>query len=98
MTDKLYTYDPAEALNSFEDIVVFIADAMETGNAAYIAKAVGIAANVQGFNELARETGFDSEQLHIFFSGSGDPTLKFFLSIIRALGLDLTVKPHTKDP
>lgn len=47
MTEKLYTYDPAEALDTPEAIAVFIADAMETGDAAFIAKAMGVVAKAK---------------------------------------------------
>jgi probable addiction module antidote protein len=43
MTEKLYTYDPAEALDTPEAVAVFIADAMETGDAEFIAKALAVA-------------------------------------------------------
>ena len=39
MSEPLYDYDPAEALGSAEAIEVFMADALETGDAAYVAKA-----------------------------------------------------------
>lgn len=94
MTEKLYAYDPAEALDSPEAIAVFVADAMETGDAAYIAKALGVVAKARGMTELARETGLAREQLYKSFSEGGNPTLKTFLAVARALGIDLTVKPH----
>lgn len=37
--NKLTRYDPATALVDDEEIAVFMADALETGDAAYIAKA-----------------------------------------------------------
>lgn len=43
MSEPLHDYDPAEALGSAEAIEVFMVDAMETGDAAYVAKAVGVA-------------------------------------------------------
>lgn len=42
MAESLYDYDPAAALNSEEAIAIFMADAFETGDAAYIAKALGL--------------------------------------------------------
>lgn len=41
MTEPIHDYDPAQALEGREAIAVFFADAMETGDAAYIAKAMG---------------------------------------------------------
>ena len=39
MSEPLHDYDPAEALDSAEAIEVFMADALETGDVAYVAKA-----------------------------------------------------------
>lgn len=42
MTEKVTTYDPAAALVDDEEIAAFMADAFETGDAAYVAKALGV--------------------------------------------------------
>ena len=46
--NKLTHYDPATALVDDEEIAVFMADALETGDAAYIAKALGVVARAKG--------------------------------------------------
>lgn len=51
--NKLTRYDPALALVDDEDIAVFMADALETGDAAYIAKALGVVARAKGMTQLA---------------------------------------------
>ncbi|WP_412852267.1 addiction module antidote protein [Ectothiorhodospira shaposhnikovii] len=56
MREKIYDYDPAAALESEEAIAVFLADALETGDAAYIAKAVGVVARAKGMTELSLDT------------------------------------------
>ncbi|SER73563.1 probable addiction module antidote protein [Vreelandella subterranea] len=96
MNDKIYDYDPAAALESEEPIAVFLADALETGDSAYIAKAMGVIARAKGMTELARETGLSREQLYRSFSEQGNPTLKTMLAVTRALGVDLTARPHEK--
>lgn len=48
MTEKLTTYDPATALVDDEEIAFFMADALETGDAAYSAKALGVVARAKG--------------------------------------------------
>ncbi len=58
-----------------ESIAVFLADALETGDAAYIAKAMGVIARAKGMTELSRETGLSREQLYRSFSEQGNPTL-----------------------
>ena len=91
---KQLEYDPAASLETEEAIAVFLADALETGDAAYVAKALGVVARAKGMSELARETGLSREQLYRSFSERGNPTLKTLLAVTRALGVDLTARPH----
>ncbi|WP_454121231.1 addiction module antidote protein [Kosakonia sp. Marseille-Q7440] len=90
--NKLTPYDPAAALVNDEAIAVFMADALETGNAAYIARALGVIARAKGMTDIAAETGLSREQLYRSFSEKGNPTLRTTLSVMKALGIELTVK------
>lgn len=63
----------------------------EKDNAAYIAKAMGIAARAKGMSEIAREAGLSREQLYRSFSEHGNPTLKSMLAVMKALGVDINV-------
>lgn len=94
MAEKFTKFDPAALLERDDDIVVFMADAFETGDAAYIAKALGIVARARGMTEIAHETGLSREQLYRSFSERGNPTLKTTLAVMRALGVDMTAKSH----
>lgn len=94
MKQKLYTYDPATELNSVEAIELFMTDAFETGNSAYISKALGLVARAKGMTVIARKTGLSREQLYRSFSEHGNPTLKTTLVVMQALGLDMTAKAH----
>lgn len=94
MKEQIYDYDPAAALDSQEAIAIFMADAFETGNAAYIARALGVVARAKGMTEIARETGLSREQLYRSFSERGNPTLKTTLTVMRAVGIDMTAKAH----
>ncbi|WP_429177977.1 addiction module antidote protein [Kosakonia sp. 1610] len=90
--NKLTPYDPAAALVNDEAIALFMADALETGDAAYIARALGMIARAKGMSDIAAETGLSREQLYRSFSEKGNPTLKTTLSVMKALGIELTVK------
>jgi len=94
MAEKLTTYDPAAALVDSEQMAFFMADALETGDAAYIAKALGVVARAKGMTQIAKDTGLSREQLYRSFSETGNPTLKTTLAVMRALGIDLTAKVH----
>lgn len=92
MTEKLTTYDPACALVNDEEIEFFLADALETGDSAYIAQALGVIARAKGMTHIAQETGLSREQLYRSFSQNGNPTLKTTLAVLKALGLSLSLK------
>jgi probable addiction module antidote protein len=94
MTKKLTTFDPAELLQDDEAIAIYMEGVFETGDANYIAHALGVVARARGMTQLASETGLAREQLYRSFSKDGNPTLKTTLAVMKALGLELTAKPH----
>ena len=92
MAEKLYDYDPADALQSDEAIEVFLSDAFETGDARYIARALGVVARVKGMTNIARQTGLAREQLYKSLSENGNPTLETTLAVLKAIGFEITGK------
>ena len=90
--NKLTPYDPANALIDDDEMAYFMADAMKTGDAAYIAKAIGVIARAKGMRQIAEETGLSREQLYRSFSEGGNPTLKSTLAVMQVLGIHLTVE------
>jgi probable addiction module antidote protein len=92
MTEKFTVYDPAEDLLSDEGIAIFMADALETEDASYIAHALGVVARAKGMAQIADETGLSRERLYRSFSENGNPTLKTTLAVMKALGIQLTAK------
>jgi probable addiction module antidote protein len=48
MNEKLTTYDPAVALVNDEEIAFFVADALETGDASYVAKSLNVVTRAKG--------------------------------------------------
>ena len=57
MAETFSEFDAAEYLKTPESLAAFLTDARETGDAGYIAKALGVIARARGMTELARETG-----------------------------------------
>jgi probable addiction module antidote protein len=92
MPEKLTTYDPAEDLISDEAIAIFMDEAFQTNDAAYIAHSLGVVARAKGMAQIAGKTGLSREQLYRSFSQHGNPTLKTTLSVMKALGLELSTK------
>ena len=92
MANKLTNYDPAEDLRSKKAIAIFMAEAFETDDPAYIAHALGVVARAKGMSEIASRTGLSREQLYRSFSARGNPTLKTTLAVMKALNIKLTAK------
>ena len=47
MTEPIYDYDPADSLVDSEAMAVFLADAYDTGDAAFIAEAMAVVARAK---------------------------------------------------
>jgi probable addiction module antidote protein len=92
MAEKFTTYDPVEDLGSDQAIAIFMAEAFQTNDAAYISHALGVVARAKGMASIAKQTGLSREQLYRSFSQKGNPTLKTTLAVMNALGIKLTAK------
>ena len=55
MAEKLTAYDPAAALVDDDEVAAFLADALETGDVAFIAKSLGVVARAKGMTEADLE-------------------------------------------
>jgi probable addiction module antidote protein len=95
MAEKLTNYDPAEDLASDEAIILFMTEAFETQDAAYIAHSLGVVARAKGMAQIAAQTGLSREQLYRSFSEDGNPTLKTTLAVMKAMGIQLTAKTQS---
>lgn len=70
MATKILPFDPAEHLSGLEDQVELLNDALDTGDAVYIANALGVIARARGMSEVARGAGVTREALYKAFSAS----------------------------
>ena len=93
MAEKFFPFDPAEALDSKEAIEFFLADAFETGDAEFIAIALGVAARADGLDKLAAQTGLSPEALTTALSEPANVTIKTMFSVMKAIGIGLAVSP-----
>jgi probable addiction module antidote protein len=57
---------------------------------------MGVVARAKGMTELAKQTRLAREQRYKSFSERGNPKLKTMLVVMRALGVDLTARPHAQ--
>lgn len=89
-------FDIAEHLDTPELVAGFISDALDTGDSAFIAGALGIAARAKGMTKIAEDAGLSREQLYRSLSKAGNPTLTTFLAALKALGLEIHASPIPK--
>ena len=91
-------YDSAEFLDTEEAIEEYVLAASEDGDAAAIARALGVVARARGMTQLSRETGIARASLYKALSGEGNPELATIAKVARALGfrLALTVDEPVK--
>ena len=89
---KTTPWDAADYLNSVKDIVGYLEAAFEDGDPALIAAALGDVARSKGMAEIAATAGVSREGLYRSLSPQGNPELATVAKVLKALGLQLTVK------
>jgi probable addiction module antidote protein len=85
-------FDPASYLQSEEDILYYLEAAMEGNDPKHIASALGDVARSQGMSEIARKAGLGRQALYNALSENGNPTLETLVSVLKALGLQLSIQ------
>lgn len=98
MTLKTLPFDPADFLQSVRAQKELLADALATGDAGYIANALGVIARARGMSTVSEKTGLAREALYKSLSATGDPKLSTLLSVTRALGLEISMGPAKLKP
>jgi len=89
---KLRPFDPAEHLQTEEDILYYLEAAMEGNDPRHIASALGDVARSRGMTEIARKARVGRQALYGALSETGNPTLETLTAVLKALGLQLTVQ------
>jgi len=82
-------WDAAGHLASSDDVAAYLEAALEEGDVALIAAALGDIARARGMAGVARETGLGRESLYKAPSPEGNPEFGTVLRVVRALGLKL---------
>jgi probable addiction module antidote protein len=86
---KTRPWDAAEHLETAEDMAAYLEAALEQGDPALVAAAMGDIARAKGITQIARETGLGRESLYKALSPEGNPEFATVLKVMRALGLRL---------
>ena len=83
------SWDATEHLKGDEEMAAYLEAALEDGDPALVAAALGDIARAKGMTEIAREAGLGRESLYKALSPGGNPELATILKVVRALGLRL---------
>jgi probable addiction module antidote protein len=86
---KTRPWDAAEHLETAEDMAAYLEAALEEGDPALVAAAMGDIARAKGITQIAAETGLGRESLYKALSHEGNPEFATVLKVLRALGLRL---------
>ncbi len=83
------TFDPADYLDSFEDVVAYLEAVIDDGDddPAVITQALGAIARSRNLSEIARRAGMSREGLYKALSANGNPSFATVMKVSRALGL-----------
>jgi probable addiction module antidote protein len=82
-------WDPARYLTTDAQIVAYVEAALEDGDPAVIAAALGDVARARGMSNVAKLTGLGRESLYKALSPGGNPEFATILRVVNALGLRL---------
>ncbi len=84
-------WDIVDSLDTRDRIALYLEAVLDDGDPALVAAAIGDIVRAQGMNEVARKTGLSRETLHRTLSDEGSAQLAALISVLRALGVKLTV-------
>ena len=90
---KTRVWDPAEHLVTEEDMAAYLEAALQEGDSALIAAALGDIARAKGMSQIARDAGLGRESLYKALSAEGNPEFATIMKGIAARGLQLHASP-----
>ena len=82
-------WDPAEHLETEEDMAAYLSVALEEGDLGLIMATLGDIARARRMAVVAQETALGRESLYKSLSADGNPEFATVLKVVRALGLRL---------
>lgn len=94
MALKTTRLDAAKYLDTPEALTTYLTEALATGDTAFIADAVGVAARAHGMSQIAKDTGLSRESLYKSLSATGNPEMGTLLKVLAAMNVSLSA--HTR--
>lgn len=87
-------FDAAAYIDTPEAEAHLLSDSFESGDAAYIAHAIGIVVRARGVAHVASEANLSRPAVYAAISGESDPKLSTLLRLFKALGVKVAVEPR----
>ncbi|UAK24168.1 addiction module antidote protein [Sphingomonas nostoxanthinifaciens] len=94
MTTELIDYDSAEHFKEPAAQTELLQDAIQQGDAGYLAHALGIIARARGMTQMERDTGMKRQALYRALATDGNPTLATVMKVLKALDLQIKIEPR----
>ena len=86
-------YDTANYLQDEQDIQAYLEVALEDGDPAMIAVALGNIARSRNISQLARDTHMSRDGIYKALSGQGNPSFSTISKLAGALGYQINLVP-----
>src|SRR5215470_3347659 len=91
MALKTTRWDVADILKTKKDIAAYLDAVLEDGDPELLKDALGAIARSKGMTEIAKESGLGRSSLYRALSPAGNPEFATVASVLKALGLRLSV-------
>ena len=85
-------YDPAEYINSKEDVIAYLEVALEENDPDFLLSVFRDIARSKGMTLLARELNITRKGLYKSLAPDGNPSFKTVFKLIDLLGFQLSIK------
>jgi len=89
---KVSKWDPAEVIETKEDVIAFLEEALEENDLEFLFKTIGYIARSKGMAQIARELNLNREGLYTALSPQGNPSFATVAKVLDNLGYQLSVK------
>ena len=85
-------YDPADYINSREDVIAFLEGALEENDPDFLLRTIGHIARSKGMSKIAKELNIDRAGLYKALAPDGNPSFRTVFKLLDLLGLRIKVE------
>ena len=89
---KTSLYDPAEYIETREDVIAFLEGALEENDPEFLLETIGHIARSKGMAQIAKDLNLDRTGLYKSFSKDGNPYFGTVVKVLDNLGFKLSIQ------